>query len=390
MTVTDQRSERLALWVLMLGNFIIGTGVLLPAGLLTDLMADFDISAARAGLVIFVGGLVVGVGAPLFAWATSATDRRSLLAASLAIYVVGHAASAVMPDFMPMVMVRALTVVGAAIFTPQAAATVGLLVGAERRAAAIAFIFLGWSAASVAGIPLGSLLGEAIGWRATFLVMAGLAAVGTGAVWLTLPAGLKVQPLLLASWGRVFASPALMLVLAVTFASMAGQFTLFSYIAPVLKTAYGASAALIALTFAIVGTMGVIGNYGAARVAAIFGVERSILVSLVGMAAGFVIIAATFGSYAAFLAGGLLWGLGTFASNSLQQSRLVMLAPALASATVALNTSVVYLGQSIGSTAGGAIIAGGASPGLAWVGAVFLAAAAALSLAAARMAPPAG
>lgn len=383
------RSGTPALGILLFGNLIAGTGVLLPAGLLNEFSADFMISPARAGLLLFVGGLVVGIGAPLLAWATSAIDRRALLTFALALYAAGHALSALIPAYEPLLAVRAVTMIAAAIFTPQAAATVGLLVPPERRAGAIAFIFIGWSLASVVGIPLGSWLGTIIGWRATFLAMGGFAAIGALATWLTLPSGLKVQPLLLSSWGTVFTNPALLCLLMVTLLSMSGQFTLFAYVAPVLKQAYAATPAQISLTFAVVGGLGVAGNYAAARVSAVLGVDRSVLLSLALIAAGLVVIALTFGSLAAFIAGGCLWGAGSFASNSLQQSRLVAIAPALASATVALNTSVVYLGQSIGSSAGGVVIAAGPSPLMAWIGAAFLVVAMALSLWAERLSPKA-
>ena len=84
------------------------------------------------------------------------------------------------------------------------------------------------------------------------------------------------------------------------------------------------------------------------------------------------------------LIGGALWGLGGFASNSLQQSRLVALAPALASATVALNTSVVYLGQSLGSAAGGRLVDTNAHL-MPWAGAGFMVLALVLSVTAARL-----
>ena len=85
--------------MLMLGNFIIGTGVLLPAGLLNDFTAGFSISASRAGLMLFVGGLVVGIGAPVFAALTSRIERRYILTAALLLYGGGHAAAAMAPSF---------------------------------------------------------------------------------------------------------------------------------------------------------------------------------------------------------------------------------------------------------------------------------------------------
>ena len=369
-----------ALWALLFGNLIIGTGVLLPAGQLTAIMTDFTLTPARAGLLIFVGGLTVGIGAPVLAWATASIDRRLLLMGGLALYAAGHALSALASDFNLLLGLRAVTIVGAAIFTPQAAATVGLIVPPDRRAGAIAFIFIGWSLASVAGIPLGNLLGEHVGWRATCMIMALASAAVALAVYTVLGKGLRVSPIRLATWRSVFASPALLVVLLVTLLSMSGQFTLFSYVTPVLKTAYGASPEAIAFAFLLVGATGVAGNYAAARLAAPLGVELAIFLLLAAIAAGLAVIAIFFGAYAAFIAGGCLWGLGSFASNSLQQSRLVALAPTLAPATVALNTSVVYLGQSLGSATGGAIIAHGPSPAMAWAGSAFLAVAMGLSV----------
>jgi predicted MFS family arabinose efflux permease len=373
------------LWALLLGNLVIGTGVLLPAGLLSVIMADMGVNAAQAGLLMTVGGLVVGIGAPVLAGLTSRIDRRTLLVAALLLYVVGHAAAAATSNLTLLLVLRALTVAGAAIFTPQAAATAALLVPPERRSSAIAFIFIGWSLASVIGIPLGSLLGDAIGWQGTYLLMSGLAALAALTVWLVLPGGLKVQRLDLSAWLRVLTDPKLLVVLAVTMLSMSGQFTLFTYVSPILKGIYGLDGQGIALVFLVVGVAGVIGNFIAARAATGFGVDRSILVALTALVAGLALIWAGWGSLWAFVAGACVWGLGGFAANSLQQSRLVALAPALASATVALNTSAVYLGQSLGSATGAALIADGPGPGMAAAGLAFALAAMAASVLAGRI-----
>lgn len=383
-------TSRRTLWALLFGNLVIGTGVLLPAGLLSVIMEGVGVSAAEAGLLLTVGGLVVGIGAPVLAGVTSRIDRRLLLVIALLFYVVGHVAAAATTDLTLLLVFRALTVVGAAIFTPQAAATAALVVGPERRSGAIAFIFIGWSLASVVGIPLGSLLGETIGWQGTYLLMAGLSAIAAVAVWLVLPGGLRVQRLDLASWLQVLTSPRLLVVLAVTMFSMSGQFTLFTYLSPVLSGTYGLDGTGIALVFLAVGTAGVLGNYVASRAAAEFGVERSILVALTSVAAGLALIWVGWGLTGAFIVGGCLWGLGGFAANSLQQSRLVALAPALASATVALNTSAVYLGQSLGSATGAALIADGPGPEMAIAGLCFALAAMAMSILAARMGRPKG
>ena len=377
---------RLTLWAILLGNFLIGTGVLLPSGLLNDMAKDFAISPARAGLQMFVGGIVVAIGAPLLATWTSRIDRRLLLTGSLVLYAIGHGLAALVPTFELELAVRAFTVIGAAVFTPQAAATIGLVVPPEKRAATIAFIFIGWSAASVAGIPMGALLAAQLGWRMVFLVMALLCLLGAVAIWITLKPKLFVQPLGLSSWVNAFSSPVLWLVYLVTLCSMAGQFSMFSYIAPLLRDGFGASPQGISLAFAIVGIAGITGNSIATRIVGKFGVDNVIACGLFALALGFIGFGIFYGSFGPAMAAALLWGLGSFSSNSLQQSRLAGWAPAIASATIALNTSFVYLGQSAGSAAGGAMIAAEKMPQLPWLSLGFTAVALLLSFAASTLA----
>jgi MFS transporter, DHA1 family, inner membrane transport protein len=379
-------SSRLPLWTLLLGNFVIGTGVLLPTGMLDNLSADLGVSVASAGLLVLIGGLVVGFGAPVFAALTSAVDRRLLLAACMALYVAGHALSALAPDFTTLAVLRAITIVSAAIFTPQAAATVGLIVPPERRAEAIAFIFIGWSAASVVGIPAGSLIASEFGWRAAYAMVAILSAVPLAMVWLAVRPGLKIQPLSFAAWKEALSNPVILCVLAVTLASASGQFTLVSYIAPFFKDSLAAGSGLIAVLFTIFGVAGVAGNTIASRFISKIGIDRAVLGAMLVMAAGTAILSLAFGAVIGCAAGLVVWGLGTFSGNSLQQSRLAAIAPALASASIALNTSVLYMGQAVGAALGGRLIADGITPALGWAATALMLVAAALSVAAARLA----
>jgi MFS transporter, DHA1 family, inner membrane transport protein len=373
------------LWLLMFGNFIIGTGVLLPAGLLNDMSADYGLPVSQVGMLMFVGGLVVGIGAPVFAALTSRIERRHILTASLLLYGAGHLGSAFIGSFDLQLLMRAITVVGAAIFTPQAASTVGLLVPPEKRAGAIAFIFIGWSAASVAGIPLGTLLSDLFGWRMVYAGMAGLSLLAALGVWSTLAPRLFVTPLSLAAWKQALTTPLLWVVFAVTLLSMCGQFSMFSYIAPILKNGFAATPVLISTMFAVVGVAGVLGNTLASRVVARFGIDRIIAIALVALCLGFAGFGLSWGYIVPAMAAGALWGLGSFSSNSLQQSRLVALAPPLAAATVALNTSVVYLGQAVGSVVGGRLVDAGAMATLPYVALGFMVLALMASLLAERL-----
>jgi MFS transporter, DHA1 family, inner membrane transport protein len=382
--MTESRVN-LALWAMVFGNFVIGTGVLLPAGMLNQLSAELHVDTASAGLLLLVGGVVVGIGAPVLAMLTTRVNRRLLLTLSMLLYALGHLASAFTNDFWSLLIVRALMISAAGIFSPQAAATVGLLVSGERRASAIAFIFIGWSVASVGGIPIGALLGDWIGWRMVFALMAGLSLISAVAVWLTVPPKLFGVPLNLKSWVSVFTSPALLCVLLVTLLSFSGQISVFGYMAPILKQVTQATALQISLAFAIAGAAGVLGNTLGSNMVRSMSVHKVIAWALVSLCIGFALFTLMFGNYWGMIFGMALWGLGTFSSNSLQQSRLVQLAPPLASATVALNTSAVYLGQAIGSGVGGMLLKGGVSPLSGWTALGFLILALLASLCATRL-----
>jgi MFS transporter, DHA1 family, inner membrane transport protein len=358
---TMQSRANLALWTLLFGNFVIGTGVLLPAGLLNQLVAELNVTAATAGLLLLASGLVVGIGAPLLAGLTTRIDRRALLVAAMILYAVGHLASVFASSFWSLLIIRILMISAAGIFSPQAAAAVSLMLPVERRPSAIAFIFIGWSVASVIGIPLGAILGAWIGWREVYAIMAAFSVLSAITVWITVPKGLYGTPLSLASWSKVATSPALICVLAVTLLSFSGQFVVFGYLGAILKQVCNATPSQISLAFFIAGAAGLIGNTLASRLVKSVSVSTVIAAALLSICVGYFVFALMFGNYVGSVAGFALWGFGTFASNSLQQSRLVQLAPVLASATVALNTSVVYLGQAIGSGIGGAIIKNGAS-----------------------------
>lgn len=377
-------ADRALLWALLFGNFVIGTGILLPAGMLTELASGLTVSVATAGSLIVVSGIVVAIGAPMIAAFTSRIDRRAILLAALAIYVAAHAGSALVADFDMLLAARVAIGVAAAIFTPQAAATIGALLPPEKRSAAITMIFIGWSLATVGGMPLGGFIAHAFGWRAAFAIVAILSALAFAGVALTLPKGVRIPRLNSQSWIRVIQSPALMLVLLVTILNGTGQFTFFTYMTPSLEASLSAGATIMTLVLAWYGVSATLGNVIATRAIGRIGAARAALISLLAMAGGLGIWGAGAGVLAVVLAGATLWGLGTFATNSIQQARLAGLAPDLTSASIALNTSAIYLGQALGSGLGGAMINGGWLPELPLIAAALLVIGAAVSVTAAR------
>lgn len=367
-----------ALWALLAGNFVIGTGVMVVPGTLNELSSSLQVGAATAGQLITAAAVVMCVGAPLLAAVVAGWDRRLLLACTMLWYACGHLVSTLMPTFGALLPVRMLTVIAPAIFTAQAAACAGLLVPAEQRGRAVTFVFLGWSMASVLGLPLGALIGGHLGWRAAFATIAVLSLMSAGWIWLKLPSGIRPAALSRDAWGRVFKSPLLMGVVCVTALQGSGQFVLFSYFAPLLKERLGADATQLGLIWAWFGACGVVGNMLVSRYVDRLGASRMVLLTTALIALSLLLW--PLGVSLAWMAVLLTpWGLGCFATNSAQQARLVSLSPALAPGSVALNSSGIYIGQAIGAGAGGWLLANGATGWMNWVGFATVLAALALS-----------
>lgn len=345
------------LWSLTLGNFAIGTGAMIVPGMLNELTADLGVTPAAIGIVIFAFAMTICIGGPILAGLTSRIERRPLLASCLAIYALMHLLAALAPGYASLLGIRVLTAVGAALFTAQAAATASLMVPAAERGRAIAQVFLGWSISAVLGMPLGSWLGAYLGWRPTIALVGLLSALLATWVWVQVPRGLFVAPMNRHAWHSLLGNRPLLLAVAVTAVQSAGQFTVLSYMAFVLKESIAATPTVISLMFACFGLAGVTGNLVGMRFIDRIGAARVAMVAMGCMALAHALwpLSADSPLITALLVG--LWGLGCFSVNGAQQARLVGLAPPLAPASVALNSSALYLGQACGALTGGALIA---------------------------------
>ncbi|MBS1179048.1 MAG: putative transporter [Proteobacteria bacterium] len=370
-------------WALLGGNFAIGCGVMVTAGVLNDIVRSLNVSVALGGQLIGAAAVVMAFGSPILAGLLSGWDRRQLLVLALLWFAAGHLLSAMMASYATLLPLRCLCMLGAAAFTPQAASAISALTPPQERGRAITFIFLGWAVASVVGIPLAAYVGETWGWRWAFVGVALLSLAAAAGVWRALPDGIRPTALSLADWRSVFTHPVLMAIVAVTAMSSAGQFTLFSYFAPYYRQVLGASAAEISLLFLWFGALGLVGNVLLTRLIDRIGAAAAVALTLASMAVSLLAWPLALGFSSALLVTAP-WALGCFASNSAQQARLALAAPTLATALISLNSSAMYLGHFAGSASGGAMISAAGFGGLSWMALAWMCAALGTSLWAAR------
>lgn len=345
-----------ALVALCLGNFAVGTGTMVVPGMLPALADGLGVGIPDAGRLIAAFALTIAVFGPALASAVSPVDRRLLLAGTLLLLAASLAASALASDYPTLLATRVVSAVCAGLFTSQAAGAAALMVEPLRRGSAVAFVFLGWSIAAVFGMPMSAWIAESVGWRAAFGAVAGVALVA--AIWVraALPAGLHVQRVDGATWLKILADGRLLAVVAVTAIHSWAQFTVFSYITPIMKSQLHASPATVSVLLALFGVTGIAGNVLAIREMDRRGPAHVVMASLAAMLAAHVVMLAAGWSMASMVVALALWGSGCFAINSSQQARLYAAAPVLAPVSIALNSSAIYLGQAAGAESGARII----------------------------------
>jgi len=338
----------------MLGNVVTGCSVLAPAGMLADLSSGLDVSVRTAGLLVTLGAIVLCIGSPVTAWLTSRIERRTLLAATIAVLALANFASALAPDYASLLVIRLVMLAVGALYTPQAAGTGALIVPEERRGSTIAYLFLGWSLAAAVGLPAITFIASRYGWQAVYGAIGLMGCVSFLLLVWRLPRGLIGAPVDLKTWATISRNPMILALLAITTLQMSGQFVVFTYMGPLLARLTGVGPDPIALVFAC---YGVIGTFIASRIVDSWGAWKTSLLFMWVLLAGLAGWALSAGIYAPMAVSVAIWGIGFASTNSMQQVRLVGAAPALASASVSLNTSALYIGQATGSAIGGFLYA---------------------------------
>ena len=341
----------------MLGNIVTGTSIFAPAGMLNELAAELGVTVRVAGLLVTFGAVVLCIGSPVTAWLTSRIERRALLAGTLAMFAVANVASVFAPDFATLMVIRLIMLAIGALYTPQAAGVAAMIVPAERRGSTIAYVFLGWSIAAAICLPLVTYAASRYGVGAAYGGIGAIACLSCLILAWRLPHGLRGTPVDMKTWVEISRNPLIGLLLLITTLQMSGQFVVFTFMGPLLRRLTDAGPDAVSLVFALYGLFGLIGIAVATGIVDSWGTYKTSLLFTACLVMGLSGWALSAGVYPLMAGSVALWGLGFASTNSMQQARLVAAAPPLASASVALNTSVLYIGQAVGSAIGGVLYA---------------------------------
>ncbi|MFI6656568.1 MFS transporter [Streptomyces sp. NPDC050523] len=375
----------LALLALAIGAFGIGTTEFVIMGVLPEVAGDFGVSIPTAGWLVSGYALGVVLGAPLLTVLGTKVSRKKMLMFLMGLFVVGNTLSALAPSFGIMLIGRIVASLAHGAFFGIGSVVAANLVAPEKKASAISLMFTGLTVANIVGVPLGTYIGQAAGWRVTFAGVASLGIVGLLGVAKLVPEMGRPESADIRVEFAAFRNVQVWLAMAMTVLGYGGVFAAITYITPMMTEVAGYSAGAVTWLLVLFGTGMFLGNLVGGRFA-----DRALMpmlfTTLGALSLALLLFTATaHNKVLAAVTLTLIGALGFATVPPLQKWVLdqAAAAPTLASAA---NIGAFNLGNALAAWLGGVVIAAGlgyTSPN--WIGALLSGTALLLSFLAASL-----
>lgn len=351
---TTALKASLVLAALFLGTFVLGTAELIVVGLLDLIAADLRVSTPAAGVLVTANALGLAVGGPILTALTIKLNRRTVLIGALAVFILVNVVAILTADYGVFTTARALAGAAQGLFIAAGFAAGISVVPPERMGRAMSVVISGVAVSTALGVPLGTLLGQALGWRGSFTAIVALAVIALVAILALVPSvpgtggGVGNQV-------RHAFSPRVLAVLGLNFLAFAALFAALTYIVPFLRSVTGVSGAAISVFLLVYGVATAIGSFGGGRFADA-NAARTLIAGAVGVAAS--LLALYLLGATAFLVAPALLALGIFGMGMAPslQYRVVSLAGPGGQLAQSLPASAINAGIAFGATAGGIAI----------------------------------
>ncbi|MGW3076394.1 MFS transporter [Kitasatospora sp. NPDC001132] len=363
----------LALIALAIGAFGIGTTEFVIMGLLPRIAGDYGVSIPDAGLLVTGYALGVVIGAPLMTALGTRISRKTMLMLLMGLFVAGNLLSASAPSFPVMLAGRIVTSLAHGAFFGIGSVVAADLVAPQKKAGAIATMFTGLTVANIVGVPLGTFIGQAVGWRTTFAGVAALGVIGLLGIAKLVPAMPRPEGAHLRRELTAFRNPQVLLAMAMTVLGFGGVFAAITYIAPMMTNVAGYADGSVTWLLVLFGVGMFLGNLLGGRYA-----DRKLMPMLYTTLGGLAVVLALFTltAHNKVLAAVtvLLVGALGFATVPPLQKRVLDQAHGAPTLASAVNIGAFNLGNALAAWLGGMVIAAGlgyTAPN--WVGAVLAA-----------------
>jgi MFS transporter, DHA1 family, inner membrane transport protein len=367
----------LALWALTLSAFAIGTTEFVIVGLLPVIAADLAVSLPSAGLLVSLYALGVAIGAPVLTALSSKMPRKALLIGLMALFTVGNLLGAMAPDYYSLMLARVLTGMAHGVFFSIGSTIATSLVPKEKAASAIALMFTGLTVALVTGVPLGTFVGQYLGWQAVFYAVAALGFIAMIGSAILVPNNLPQQKsATFAEQLQVLTEPRLLMVYAKTALGYGGSFIAFTYLAAILQDVSGFSTDHIALLMLLYGVSVAVGNIWGGKLADKQGPIAALKLIFLGLAAVLLLLSFTAPHPVLAALTVLLWGAVAFGNVPGLQLYVVRQAeiytPKAVDVASGLNIAAFNLGIAFGAWAGGLVVSQFGLMYTPWIGALIV------------------
>lgn len=348
----------LSLLILALSSFAIGTTEFVIMGLLPDVAGDLGVSIPSAGWLVTGYALGVAIGAPFMALATARLPRKAALVVLMGIFIVGNLLCAIASDYNVLMFARVVTALSHGAFFGIGSVVAAGLVAPNKRASAVALMFTGLTLANVLGVPLGTALGQAAGWRSTFWVVTLIGVIALIGLLRFLPGNREEAKLDMVAELSALKGAGIWLSLSMTALFAASMFTLFTYIAPLLGDVTGISPRGVTYTLLLIGLGLTVGNIIGGKLA-----DRRLGATLIGVFAAMAVVSTALSWTAVAVIPTeitlFLWAAAAFAAVPALQINVVTFGKSAPNLVSTLNISAFNVGNALGAWIGGAVIAGG-------------------------------
>jgi DHA1 family inner membrane transport protein len=348
----------LALLVLALSSFAIGTTEFVIMGLLPEVAADLSVTIPEAGWLVTGYALAVALGAPIMAVSTAKLKRRSALIMLMAFFIAGNLLCAIAPNYWVLMVARIVTALCHGAFFGIGSVVAANLVSEDRKARAVALMFTGLTLANVLGVPLGTAIGQAFGWRSTFWVVTVIGIVTIAGLIAILPRDKQEEQSSILREIAALRNGRLWMALSVTVFFSASMFTLFTYIAPLLRDVTGISPEGVTWTLFLIGVGLTVGNLIGGKLA-----DWRLGTALAAIFAAIALTSAIFFYTSRFFIPAeitlFLWAAATFAAVPALQVGVVGFGKEAPNLVSTINIGAFNTGNALGAWVGGMVIDAG-------------------------------
>lgn len=365
----------IALLALTLSAFAIGTTEFVIVGLIPTIANDLSVSLPSAGLLVSLYALGVAVGAPLLTALTGKVPRKLLLLSLMVLFTAGNLLAWQAPGYESLILARIVTGLAHGVFFSIGSTIATSLVSKEKAASAIAIMFTGLTVALVTGVPLGTFIGQQFGWRETFLAVSLLGVIAFIGSLIFVPRTIQhSKPASIVQQLAVLKQPRLLLVYAMTAVGYGGTFIAFTFLAPILQEVSGFGEGAVSLMLLVYGVSVAVGNIWGGKLADRRGPISALKLIFVLLAAVLFTLTFTAANPWLALATVLLWGAVAFGNVPGLQVYVVRQAehytPKAVDVASGLNIAAFNLGIAGGAWLGGHIVASMGLIHTAWIGAL--------------------